>query len=482
MLFQSPIFFAFFTIVFGLYWSLYRWRSAQNVVILASSYVFYGWWDWRLLGLIFLVSLSDYLIARNLNHTKLLRHRKRLVSASICINLGILGFFKYYNFFARELERFLETFGIEWDGFHLDVILPVGVSFYIFQTMSYTLDVYARKLLPTSDAIAFFAYVAFFPQLVAGPIERATHLLPQFASDRRFEYRKGVEGSRLILWGFFKKLIVADSCAAFVDQIFANYSNESGWVLAAALVFFAFQIYGDFSGYSDIARGLAMLFGFDLMVNFNLPYFSKSPSEFWRKWHISLSTWFRDYVYIPLGGSRVSIWRQCVNVLIVFTISGLWHGANWTFLAWGFLNGMLVVPSIVFRRDPKVPPKPSSSMSRNALDLFSIIGTFAAICLAWLFFRANTLLDAQQYLWLMASDIFEHPGGCFVLLRRILFREPAFASIIVLLATEIALNRWPDLVDRIPRAIRWIVYLLMVTTVMWIAFYRDATEFIYFQF
>lgn len=480
MLFQSPVFFLFFATVFVLYWGAHKYRSVQNVIILASSYVFYGWWDWRLLGLIFVVSLSDFLISKKLESTLAQRSRRMLLSASICINLGILGFFKYYNFFSQEFGRFLESIGVECNSLYLEVILPVGVSFYIFQTMSYTIDVYSKKLASCHDPIAFFAYVAFFPQLVAGPIERATHLLPQFASNRQFSYRKAVEGSRLILWGFFKKLIVADSCAAFVDPVFANYGNESGWLLATALVFFAFQIYGDFSGYSDIARGLAMLLGFDLMINFNMPYFSRSPAEFWRRWHISLSTWFRDYVYIPLGGSRVSLARQCVNVLVVFTISGLWHGANWTFLIWGFLNGLLVMPSLLFKKDRRTF-EPLAFYS-YVLQIVSILGTFAAICLTWLFFRSNSLQDACQYFGSLVADVVEHPGGFVPVLRRIFFREPAFWAILSLVVTEMALSKWADIPDRIPLIVRWLIYLVMTTAVVWIAFYRDATEFIYFQF
>jgi D-alanyl-lipoteichoic acid acyltransferase DltB (MBOAT superfamily) len=475
MLFQSPIFFLFFLIVFALYWSMSRSRIAQNVLILVSSYIFYGWWDWRLLGLIFLVSLSDFLIGAALGRVEDTRQRKLCVWTSVGINLSILGFFKYYNFFANEMSRLLDSLGIECGNLYLGVILPVGVSFYIFQTMSYTLDVYSRKLAPTHD------FVAFFPQLVAGPIERASHLLPQFASNRHFDYRKAVEGSRLILWGFFKKLIVADSCAAFVDPVFSNYGAESGWVLAIALAFFAFQIYGDFSGYSDIARGLAMLLGFDLMVNFNLPYFSKSPSEFWRRWHISLSTWFRDYVYIPLGGSRVSLWRQCANIILVFTISGLWHGANWTFLMWGFLNGMLVLPSVFVRGLPK-EGKGKTIFPKVIKNCISILGTFIAICITWLFFRSNTMQDACQYLWVMIADCVEHPGGCVVAARRMIFREPATSAIIMLLAIELALSKWSNLPDLIPKPFRWLIYLAAVTVVIWIAFYRDATEFIYFQF
>lgn len=480
MLFQSPVFFLFFAIVFVLYWGAHRYRTIQNVIILAASYVFYGWWDWRLLGLIFVVSLSDFLISNMLDATVGQRQRRLLLTSSICINLGILGFFKYYNFFSHEFGKLLEAIGVQSNFLYLEVILPVGVSFYIFQTMSYTIDVYFKKLAPCRDPIAFFAYVAFFPQLVAGPIERATHLLPQFASNRHFSYRKAVEGSRLILWGFFKKLIVADSCAAFVDPVFANYANESGWLLVTALVFFAFQIYGDFSGYSDIARGLAMLLGFDLMVNFNLPYFSRSPAEFWRRWHISLSTWFRDYVYIPLGGSRVSLWRQCVNVLVVFTISGLWHGANWTFLIWGFLNGLLVMPSLLFKKVRRASEP--ITLSSYFLKLGSVLGTFAAICLTWLFFRSNSFQDAWQYLWLLMADVIEHPGGFVPVIRRLLFREVAFWAMISLVVTEIALSKWSDLPDRFPLIFRWSIYLAMATAIMWIAFYRDAAEFIYFQF
>lgn len=354
MIFNSFEFAIFLPLVFLGYWFVFRKSlKAQNIFIIAVSYLFYGWWDWRFLSLIFLSSLVDYMVGLGLlNQTNQVK-RKWLLAASLVMNLGALGFFKYYNFFVDSFVEAFATFGIAMEARSLQVILPVGISFYTFQTLSYSIDVYRRHLEPTRDIMAFMAYVSFFPQLVAGPIERAIHLLPQFYAPRKFDFAKAQDGLRQILWGLFKKIVIADNAAVLTNQIFENYTELSGSTLLLGAFYFAFQIYCDFSGYSDIAIGTARLFGFDIMRNFALPYFSRDIAEFWRRWHISLSTWFRDYLYIPLGGSRGNQWQKIRNTLIVFTVSGFWHGANWTFVAWGLLNGLYFIPLMLMGKNRK---------------------------------------------------------------------------------------------------------------------------------
>lgn len=358
MLFNSIEFGVFLPVVFLLYWFVFaRNLKLQNLFIVAVSYLFYGWWDVRFLYLIALTTLVSFVSGRLIAYYRRgdagkadhwFKNRARLVSAgNIIFNLGILGCFKYYDFFITSFAEAFRLLGTPLQLHTLDLILPVGISFYTFQALSYTIDVYKGKIGATNDIVSFFAYVSFFPQLVAGPIERATQLLPQFYKERIFSYPAAVDGLRQILWGLFKKVVVADNCAVFVNQMYADYTEKPSLVLILAAVFFSVQIYCDFSGYSDIAIGTARLFGFRLMRNFRVPYFSRDIAEFWRRWHISLTTWFRDYVYIPLGGSRGSRWQSVRNTLIVFTLSGLWHGANFTFLFWGLFNGLLFLPLLL---------------------------------------------------------------------------------------------------------------------------------------
>lgn len=340
MLFNSLEFAVFLPLVFLCYWFVVnRNLKLQNFFIVCVSYLFYGWWDWRFLTLIAFTTFCSFLSGILIEKYEGKRRIQKIISAlNIVLNLSILGIFKYFNFFTENLGRLFEIFGFALDWVTLDILLPVGISFYTFQALSYTIDVYQHKLKPTHDAVSFFAYVSFFPQLVAGPIERATNLLPQFYVRRQFDYMGAVDGLRQILWGLFKKMVVADNCALAVNQIFGSYAEQSGGMLIIGAVLFTFQIYGDFSGYSDIAIGTARLFGFNLMQNFNHPYFSRDIAEFWRRWHISLTTWFRDYIYIPLGGSRVGRAKVIRNTFIIFLISGFWHGANWTFVAWGWVS------------------------------------------------------------------------------------------------------------------------------------------------
>jgi D-alanyl-lipoteichoic acid acyltransferase DltB (MBOAT superfamily) len=335
--------------------------------------------------------------------------RKPLLFISLLSNLGILGLFKYYNFFARELQEGFAYIGYDIDSLSLDIILPVGISFYTFQTLSYTIDIYRGKISATRDLIAFFAYVAFFPQLVAGPIERASHLLPQFFKKHIFNYDFAVSGIYLILWGLFKKVVIADNCADVVDKIFTNYQNLNSIDLFLGLFYFSFQIYGDFSGYSDIAIGTGRLLGFDLMTNFRTPYFSRNISEFWSRWHISLTTWFRDYLYIPLGGNRISKNRTIFNVIIVFVVSGLWHGANWTFIIWGLLNGILFIPLLLRGSSKRYVNWSNRHLIPSFYELLSILFTFILICITWLFFRATDISQALDYLMNIISFDISRP-------------------------------------------------------------------------
>ena len=407
MLFNSIDFAVFLPIVFALYWLIgSKNRIAQNSLIIAASYLFYGWWDWRFLSLIAFSTLVDYAVGLKMAETQEKLKRKMLLWISIIVNLGFLGFFKYYNFFVENFIEAFSFFGKDFEISTLNILLPVGISFYTFQTMSYTIDVYRNKLQPTKDISVFAAYVAFFPQLVAGPIERATNLLPQFQKRRFFEYTKATDGMRQILWGLFKKVVIADNCAEFANMIFNHSEQYSGWVLLLGGIFFALQIYGDFSGYSDIAIGTSRLFGFNLMQNFAFPYFSRDIAEFWRRWHISLSTWFRDYLYIPLGGSHGNTWMKIRNTFVIFIVSGFWHGANWTFIAWGTLNAIYFLPLMLTntnRRNLEVV-----AMNRiipSGRDFIKILSTFFITVVAWIFFRAENISHAFDYIYQMFLTI-----------------------------------------------------------------------------
>lgn len=404
MIFNSLDFGIFLPIVFFLYWFVFnKSLKKQNILILVASYVFYGWWDWRFLSLIAFSTLVDFTIGNQLLKQKEETKRKLLLWTSICVNLGFLGFFKYYNFF---LENFLDAFtffGGTISASSLNIILPVGISFYTFQTLSYTIDVYKGKIKPTNNFIDFAAFVSFFPQLVAGPIERATNLLPQFYTKRTFSYANSVIGMRQILWGLVKKVVIADSCSYYANEIFNNHQDYNGSTLLLGGVFFAFQIYGDFSGYSDIAIGTSRLFGFKLLQNFSFPYFSRDMAEFWRRWHISLNTWFRDYLYIPLGGSRGSIFLKLRNVFIIFIVSGFWHGANWTFIIWGALNALYFVPLMIFGINRNNTGVIAYTTFKDALIVtIKISGTFLLTVLAWIFFRSASITQAFEII----SEIF----------------------------------------------------------------------------
>ena len=392
MLFNSLPFAVFLPIVFAVYWALRNSLPSQNVMLLVASYIFYGWWDARFLSLIVASTVVDYLLGQYLAVATNALKRKLLLTASMIFNLGLLGVFKYYNFFMENFMEIANSVGLYTNPILLKIALPVGISFYTFQTMSYTIDIYRKQLEPTKDFIAFAAFVGYFPQLVAGPIERASNLLPQMSKRRYFDYQKAVDGMRQTLWGFFKKVVIADAVAPLVDQAFGDPNGFSAIALITGALLFSIQIYCDFSGYSDIAIGISKLFGIDLMQNFRTPYFSRDIAEFWRRWHISLSTWFRDYLYIPLGGSRGSTALKVRNTFAIFIVSGFWHGANWTFIIWGLINALLFLPLLLAKRNRSNLNDPEIS------DLHRILLTFSITTIAWIFFRADSLSHAIDYL------------------------------------------------------------------------------------
>jgi len=479
MLFNSIDFAAFLPIVFILYWFVFnKDLKLQNILLVVASYVFYGWWDWRFLSLIVFSSFVDYFIGVSLLNEGKQSKRKVLLWISILVNLGFLGFFKYYNFFIENFIEAFSFFGKKIQPNTLNIILPVGISFYTFQTLSYTIDVYKRKLEPTKDIFSFFAFVSFFPQLVAGPIERATHLLPQFYKKREFHYSKAVDGCRQILWGLFKKVVIADSCAEYANQIFNNSGDFSGSTLVMGAIFFTFQIYGDFSGYSDIAIGTSRLFGFDLKQNFAFPYFSRDIAEFWRRWHISLSTWFRDYLYIPLGGSRGGTLMKIRNTFIIFIVSGFWHGANWTFIVWGFLNALYFLPLLLAKRNrANLGVVAENSILPSIKELVSMAITFILTVFAWIFFRAESLSHAFSYISnLFTSKLFSipviRPTNLLVLIILFLLVEWIGRSKNYAIETFLIKKS---------KVLRWAFYMVVVMLIF-IYSNNSQQEFIYFQF
>ena len=492
MLFNSLEFAFFLPLVFLIYWAIGYAKIGdtlklrlQNAFVVVASYVFYGWWDWRFLLLIAFTSFcswgSGLLIAKATTQSK----SKAWMIANIVLNLGILAIFKYYDFFTSE---FCQLFGISPDGLLIKIILPVGISFYTFQALSYSIDVYRKKIEPTKDIIAFFAFIAFFPQLVAGPIERATNLLPQFLTNRKFSYDQGVDGMRQILWGLFKKIVIADNCATYVDQVWATYDTQTGSTLLLAAVLFTFQIYGDFSGYSDIAIGTAKLFGIKLMRNFNNPYFSRDIAEFWRRWHISLTTWFRDYVYIPLGGSRPEISPNCKhpearkkeliirNTFVIFLVSGIWHGANWTFLAWGAYHALLFLPLILLGANRKYTNQVAEGRLlptwREALQM---LVTFALVVIGWIIFRAETITQAWEYICCICqSNILSIPYHSGI--------HALFINLALLIVVEWFQRNKQHSFDiaNLPTYLRYAIYFGMCFII--VAFGGNTVNFIYFQF
>jgi len=482
MLFNSLDFAVFLPIVFILYWFVTNKNlKLQNLLIVLASYFFYGWWDWRFLSLIMISTFVDYSVgialSKQENHTK----RKLLLLTSIIFNLGFLGFFKYFNFFLVNFITAFSFFGMEIQANSLNIILPIGISFYTFQTLSYTIDLYKRKLEHTKDIIAFSAFVSFFPQLVAGPIERATNLLPQFYKKRTFDYNNAVDGLRQILWGLFKKIVIADNCAVFANYIFSNSSDLNGSTLVLGALFFTFQIYGDFSGYSDIAIGTSRLFGFNIMQNFAFPYFSRDIAEFWRRWHISLATWFRDYLYIPLGGNRGGTWLKIRNILIIFIVSGFWHGANWTFIAWGALNAIYFIPLMLLNKNRiNTDIVAQGKYLPSIKELLNISISFGLTVFAWIFFRAENIEHALGYISILMSDsLFNMPY--FLGIRK--------AALIVVLIVFFLLIEWigreqqyaiKSIVSKWKKPFQWGFYYLIAMMIF--LYGATSKDFIYFQF
>lgn len=478
MLFNSINFAIFFIVIFACYWGLlkksYKW---QNIFLAFASYFFYACWDWRFLFLLAFSTLLDFCSGLMIDSSDTKRRRKFWLILSVVVNLGFLGFFKYYNFFIESFAQLLTSVGLTPHFTTLSIILPVGISFYTFHGLSYVFDIYNQKIKPTRNLVDYTLFVSFFPLLVAGPIERATHLLPQVEKPREFSYLKAVDGLKQILWGLLKKVVIADNCAETVNIIFADYTTQSGSTLLLGAILFSIQIYGDFSGYTDIALGTARLLGFELLQNFKYPYFSRDIAEFWRRWHISLSSWFKDYLYIPLGGSRGGMLKTIRNTFIIFLVSGFWHGANWTFLVWGGLNALFILPSIIFKTNRRnLDTVAQNSVFPSLKEAGQLLLTFVLASLAWVFFRSNTLTDAWGYLSKMCSkSLFTAPV--------IHFRSTLILVVLFMIVEWFGRREQYALetlfADR-PRVVRWGFYYLLVI----ILFVFTGTEqtFIYFQF
>lgn len=484
MLFNSIEFIIFLPAVFLLYWFVFKKRNLQNAFIILTSYLFYGWWDWRFLLLIAFTSLCSYLSGLGIERYEGNRKRqKRIAALNIVLNLLVLCCFKYFNFFSENFALLLKTCGFKPDEIILNILLPIGISFYTFQALSYTIDVYRHKLKATRNPVAFFAFIGFFPQLVAGPIERATNLLPQFTCPRMFDYNKAVDGMRQMLWGFFKKVVVADNCALFANGIFENYNTLSGSALLAGAFFFTVQIYGDFSGYSDIAVGTARLFGINLMRNFNCPYFARDIAEFWRRWHISLTTWFRDYVYIPLGGSRKGKWKSVRNTAVIFLVSGFWHGANWTFIVWGAYHALLFVPLLLLNRNRKYRNTVAERrLFPNFKELLQMMLTFGLVLVGWIVFRAESIGQAAGYLRRMCSEsLFSIPVTGLGITMELAVTTLFF--IVILFVTEWQHREKAHGLDINiqSQSIRYAIYIALLLVILLFKATEPAA-FVYFQF
>jgi len=482
MLFNSINFAIFLPIVFILYWFATKGNfKLQNILLLVSSYFFYACWDWRFMFLLIFSTLLDYYTGIKIHEAASQRKKLFWLWLSISINLGFLGVFKYYNFFVDSFADALSLLGFKVNLGTLQVILPVGISFYTFHGLSYVIDIFKNRIKPERNFVDYSVFVSFFPLLVAGPIERATHLLPQILKKREFDYSKAIDGLRQILWGLFKKMVIADNCAEYANTIFNNFADYTGSTLVLGALFFTIQIYCDFSGYSDIALGTARLFGIELLRNFAFPYFSRDIAEFWRRWHISLSSWFKDYLYIPLGGSKGGMWIKIRNTFIIFLASGFWHGANWTFIVWGFLNALYIMPSIIFntnRNNIEIVAKGKYLPSLK--EFLSIIVTFGLTVFAWIFFRAANVTDAFCYISkIFSSSLFSIPNFIgigksvsIILITFIFFiiewvgREHQYAI------ADLGLN-WK-------RPFRYAMYYAIVVVIFW--FGGNEQQFIYFQF
>lgn len=478
MLFNSLSFALFLPVVFLLYWFATKGNlKLQNILLLVSSYFFYACWDYRFLFLLIFSTLLDYSTGIKMFNTNSKKNKRFWLWLSIIINLGFLGVFKYYNFFITSFAQGLSLVGLKINYTTLKVILPVGISFYTFHGLSYVIDIYNNKIKPEKNFIDYSVFVSFFPLLVAGPIERATHLLPQIQQKRTFDYAKAVDGLRQILWGLFKKMVIADTCAEYANQIFNNPDSYNGSAHLLGAIFFTFQIYGDFSGYSDIALGTARLFGIDLLRNFAFPYFSRDIAEFWRRWHISLSSWFRDYLYIPLGGSKGSTWMKVRNTFVIFLVSGFWHGANWTFIAWGLLNALYIMPSVFFntnRDNLEIVAK--GKLFPTLKEVLSIGITFSLTVVAWIFFRADSISHAFEYISaIFSNSLIASPGihPIPIIILIIIFMIIEWIGREQQYAIAVIGKNWS-------RPLRWGFYLLIVESIM--LFAGTQQQFIYFEF
>lgn len=481
MLFNSFSFALFLPLVFLIYWYLVGGSlKKQNAFLLVSSYFFYACWDWQFLFLLMFSTGLDYWSGIMIESREG-RSRSFFLWLSISINLGFLFLFKYYNFFIDSLKELVYAVGIDTNLKSLDYILPVGISFYTFHGLSYIIDVYYKRIKAERFFIDYALFVSFFPLLVAGPIERATHLLPQIKQKRFFQYKNSVDGLRQILWGLFKKMVIADQCAVFADVAFNSTGDQSGMNLLLGLFFFSFQIYGDFSGYSDIALGVARLFGFELLRNFAFPFFSRDISEFWRRWHISLSSWFRDYVFIPLGGSRGTMLKTIRNTIVIFLLSGFWHGANWTFVLWGALHALYIIPLVVFKQNRNASLIAGyNSFGPSFKELFQMLSTFLLLSLSWILFRANNLNHSFYYLRrLFTKSIFQMPN------YDDMFLFYGMSVLVVLFIGVEWLGRRKQfalqIVDAISsKSLRYAIYYLLLVLIFFMG--GKSNQFIYFQF
>ena len=465
----------FLPIVFLAYWVIFKDNHRyQNILILIASYFFYGWWDYRFLLLIFFSSLIDFFVGLKLQTTN---YKKLYLFISLTINIGLLGIFKYYNFFLESFYHILERTGYQINSFDtINIILPVGISFYTFQTMSYSIDIYRGNLKPTKSLLNFMAFVSFFPQLVAGPIERASNLLPQIEKSRSFCPSTVRKGAKLILYGLFKKIVIADSLSSYSNYVFENYVQLDSISLLIGAIAFAFQIYCDFSGYSDIGIGTSKLFGVELKSNFKFPYFARNIPDFWKRWHISLSSWFRDYLYFPLGGSRNGIIRSLINVMIIFLISGLWHGANWTFVIWGLYHAILYIPSFISKKilSKNFIKKQSYSITKS---IMTTLLTFCLTTIGWIFFRSNTVNDAFAYvvsLFLNDTSIDYSPYMFY-----------PFIYIVVILLMDYFWTLDERNVFELKfrnRYVKYVFYQFIIWTVIVFFTVNTQSNFIYFQF
>lgn len=481
MLFNSLHFALFLPVVFFLYWFVaHKHYQQQNILLLLSSYFFYACWDWRFLFLLVFSTVLDYSTGIQMELAKSAKRKQFWFWLSISINLGFLGIFKYYNFFASSFASALSGIGLYVSPWTLKVILPVGISFYTFHGLSYVIDIYKERIKAERNFIDYSVFVSFFPLLVAGPIERATHLLPQIQRKRKFDYSKAVDGLRQILWGLFKKVVIADNCARFANVIFDSPTEHSGSTLLLGALFFSFQIYGDFSGYSDIALGTARLFGIDLLKNFAFPYFSRDIAEFWRRWHISLSTWFRDYLYIPLGGSKGGTWMKVRNTFIIFIVSGFWHGANWTFIVWGLLNAIYIMPSIIFNTNRNhLDVVAQGKWFPSVKEALQMSFTFGLTVFAWIFFRAENMGHALDYIsGIFSESLFTIPDFKMQKVVSTLFLVVIF-MVIEWFGREKAYAIAALFVNK-HKIFRLAFYYLILIIIF--LFAGSGAEFIYFQF